>query len=286
MVHSHHPPSCIFSLAVGTLPGPASLHDVPEISNQLQLPHQPPLPPPGDDLSAVISVGLPDTSRREPSITIWACLTPVPGWLVKKIESGQFIEMGEFLPECLGLLGSSTEEESHRLPKPKYRPVTTIIEWVQCFCVFVAVLSRSQPHRVPDLMGYQALILQAHLEFQGDSWLGYDRNFRLRAASEGNQKWSTIDTTLWNLAFSGNRRFNRCKFCFSSSHSAAECGLSQNSQSSRPTVRSFQPIRQYLSVCYHWNNNPMTLCPFPACKYKHKCALCIRGPHATDADHK
>ena len=114
--------------------------------------------------------------------------------------------MGELLPEHLGLLGSSTDEESPRLPKPKCRQVTTIIEWVLCFGVFVAVLSQSQPHRVPDLMGYQALILQAHLEFQCDSWLGYDWNFRLRAASEGNQQWSTIDTTLWNLAFSRNRR--------------------------------------------------------------------------------
>ena len=68
--------SCTFSLAVGMLPGPTSLHDVPEITDRLQLPHKPPtlpLPPPGDNLSAVINAGFPDTFKREPFITIGAC---------------------------------------------------------------------------------------------------------------------------------------------------------------------------------------------------------------------
>lgn len=195
--------------------------------------------------------------------------------------------MGELLPERLGLLAPGVDGDEPRASKQKCKPITSILEWIQCYGIYVAVLSRSQPHRVPDLMGYQALIIQAHLEFQEDNWLGYDRTFRLRAASEGNQQWALIDTTLWNLAFAGKGRTTRCRHCFSLFHSSVECTLNQEAHSSsRPSARPQQPTRQFQGVCYQWNNTPGTTCSFPRCRYEHKCSWCIRGPFAADADHK
>ena len=141
--------------------------------------------------------------KDNPPVTIGTSLPPVPGKLVKTIEAGHFIEMGELLPERLGVANMSTDDEGFKIPKPKHRPVTTILEWAQCFGIYVAVISRTQPKQVPDLLAYQALIIQAQLEYQGESWLGYNRTFRLRVISQPDLKWSCVDPTLWSLAFSG-----------------------------------------------------------------------------------
>ena len=61
-------------------------------------------------------------------------------------EAGNFIEMGELLPERLGAANVSTDDDGFKAPKPKPRPVTTILEWAQCFGIYVAVLSRTQPN--------------------------------------------------------------------------------------------------------------------------------------------
>ncbi len=39
----------------------------------------------------------------------------------------------------------------------------------------MAVIASEKPERVQDLLGYQALILEARMEYDGDGWLGYDR---------------------------------------------------------------------------------------------------------------
>ena len=36
----------------------------------------------------------------------------------------------------------------------------------------------SKSKRVPDLVGYQALIMDAQREYQGECWIGYDHRFR------------------------------------------------------------------------------------------------------------
>ena len=41
------------------------------------------------------------------------------------------------------------------------------------------VLTRKYPEQIPDLSGYQSLIIEAHLEYESDNWLAYDRQFRL-----------------------------------------------------------------------------------------------------------
>ena len=87
-------------------------------------------------------------------VTVGASLPPVPGKLVKRIEAGYFIEMGELLPEQLGAANVGTDDEGFKAPRPKPRPVTTILEWAQCFGIYVAVLSRTQLERVPDLLAY------------------------------------------------------------------------------------------------------------------------------------
>ena len=156
------------------------------------------------------------------TVLFGAGFPPVPSKLVKKIEAGDFIDMVELRPEGLGTMEDSAPGRS---TKGKTKMISNILEWIRCFSLYVAILSRSAPHRVPDLLSYQALIIEAQMEYPGDHWLGYDRRFRQRAAVTKTTKWSKIDTTLWHLAFAGRPSIARCKYCFSVTHCSSDCEL-------------------------------------------------------------
>ena len=112
-----------------------------------------------------------------------------------KIESGAFIEMEDLIPTRLGLDDTA---------RSKLRCfITNISEWLQAFAVYITVIAKKQPHHVPDLMAYQILVQEASNEYHNDCWLGYDRCFWQQAASRSNCKWSDKDSTLWNMAFTG-----------------------------------------------------------------------------------
>ena len=104
--------------------------------------------------------------------------------------------MGDLVPSHLGF-------EKAVGAKSKQRSVTNISEWLQAFAVYASVISRNKPEHVPDLMGYQILILEASNEYQNNSWLAYYRRFQQQAASQPSCKWSIIEPTLWKLAFTG-----------------------------------------------------------------------------------
>ena len=105
-------------------------------------------------------------STGNPSVsTFGEGLPPVPTKLIKTIQEGEFIDVGELAIDRLGLpfLDDSTKPTHSRR-----RPVTSIVEWTQCFSNYSAVLAQGQPERVSDLLGYQHLILEAHLEYEGN----------------------------------------------------------------------------------------------------------------------
>ena len=146
--------------------------------------------------------------------------------------------MSELLPERLASDSTSGDSSLHR---SKGKLVTSILEWVQCFSLYTAIISKKQPDRVADLLAYQSLIIDAHREYKGDYWSGYDRRFRQRAAATQSIHWASIDSTLWSLAFASRGTTSRCKYCFSTSHSAEYCDL--NSSAQPPTSRIPTPSR-------------------------------------------
>ena len=70
------------------------------------------------------------------------------------------------------------------------------------------------------MFSYLVLTIQNHMEYEGDAWLGYDRQ---RAASTPQAGWEKSDSTLWDMAFSGKARTNHCHHYFSLSHKSSEC---------------------------------------------------------------
>ena len=127
--------------------------------------------------------------------------------------------MSDLLCDHLG----SMRSEEQRLSNTKRRTITNILEWIKCFCIYMAVVSRRNHQKIPEMLAYLTLIIEAHMEYAGDAWLGYDRRFRQRAAADPGMSWATIDPTFWSLAFSGRAKASRCKHCFSLTHTSANC---------------------------------------------------------------
>ena len=111
--------------------------------------------------------------------------------------------------------------------------VTNILKWLQCFTVYVAVQGQKQPERIQDFMGYQALIIDAYLEYKGNWRMSYDQRLQQIAASEPGRSWASVDPTLWNLAFAGQAKTTWCIQCFSMSHQLNNC--------------------EFSSISYHWD---------------------------------
>ena len=150
----------------------------------------------------------------------------------------------------------------------------------------MAVRAQKDPDKIQDMLGYQTLIVEARMEYEGEGWLGYDRRFRQNAAATTESCWSKIDPTLWNKAFAGQAKATRCKHCFSLTHTAEECDWAPTPSTNKPTPTVKPNPARSLQVCYEWNHNPSPSCPFPGCKYQHICWFCSRDPQVTDKAHK
>ena len=83
---------------------------------------------------------------------------PVPSKVVNRIQKGN---SSKRLSCCWRLTSNlmSSESPPH---KTKRKLVTSILEWVQCFGLYTASISKKQPNRVLDLLAYQSLIIDAH----------------------------------------------------------------------------------------------------------------------------
>ena len=124
------------------------------------------------------------------------------------------------------------------------------------------------------LYGYQALMIDAYMEYKGDCRMGYDQRFRQTTASQPDRSWASIDLTLWNLAFAGQAKTARCMHYFSLSHHSNDCdfasrGKPQRSNQLLPT--EYRPQRK--PICFQWNENPSFTCPHQNCRFQHICYI-------------
>ena len=133
--------------------------------------------------------------KTQALVYIGGGLPPIPARLVKRIEDSQFEEMAELLPDHLSL-SPYTDEDQAKGTKVKYKEVLDIIEWLQCFSLYIAVIARSNASCVVDLLGYQNLIVQNQLKYQDGYWAVYDRQFCQKASAVSVPEWSVTDTTL------------------------------------------------------------------------------------------
>ncbi len=70
------------------------------------------------------------------------------------------------------------------------------------------------PGKAPELLAYQALIIQAERNYEGHQWAAYDRQYCREALSRRDLNWSVPDPRLYNEVFTGRARsIPRCTYC-------------------------------------------------------------------------
>jgi len=151
--------------------------------------------------------------------------------------------MADLVPSHLGF-------EEITGSKPRQRLVTNISEWLQAFAVHEYVISKKQPQRVPDSMGYQILMLE-------------------------------VNSTLWSLAFTGQAKASCCKHCFSLFHQSSDCEFAPAYSFSHAKVSARRRF-----ICLQWNEQSAQRCMFPNCRYEHMCYNCAFDLSVRDIHHK
>ena len=190
--------------------------------------------------------------------------------LVKRIQEGQFVEMAELSLKQLGSSDTPDDEQS-KSSKLKFREITNIVEWVQCFGTYIAIICRNEPYRIADLIGYQNLIIQSYQKYQQGHWLSYDHEFRQKTSASHILEWSNVDTTIWNLTFSGH---------VATSLSRPDASRGNHTYKQLPASSKKPPI------CLGWNEHSGPGCPHPSCRYEHICFRCVHNPSISNCHHK
>ena len=211
----------------------------------------------------------------------------VPARLRDRIVKGEFVEFDDLLSEAL----SSSDEgivnlavgkgQSIQLVQPRRagqavkRRVHDLCTWLEAWTTYVRVLTDVAPERTPDLLQYQATIVDANTNYTTEAWLSYDRKFRMSMSLKPHAlSWAVIDTNLWQSAFTSKGRPSclRCNLVhpgpgpvcpFRSGPSSASGG------GQRIFTHNGKP------VCRNYNRGS---CTNNKCPRAHVCCLC-RGNH-------
>ena len=198
-----------------------------------------------------------------------AGLPPIPTKLLNRIQDGLFVEMSDLLSDTLTSAKCNAGKDHGDSRKPKHHRKLSIMEWVQSFGVYMAVMSCTKPQRIADLLGYQQWIIQATYNHQPGCWAVYDRQFRLKTSATSSTDWLTIDLNLWHDAFP----YQNMTQALPPSWSQQRPQYSTQSHVSNQPRRT-PPSQQRISL--DWNDDPNPDCPHPHCKYEHTCYRCAR----------
>ena len=180
--------------------------------------------------------------------------------------------MSELFPDHL--CSADANIGDHHANKTKLTEVDNILDWIQCFGIYIEVLFCSTPACIADLLGYQSLIILASQNHRTCRWVIYDWRFRLKASTKGIKVWSAIEVTIWNMVFPDY-------FLGTYQHGRSQPMMPANSYhpSRDPALESKQQI------CLQWNENPNG-CSCASCCFIHTCYRCVHYPRVTDKNHR
>ena len=103
------------------------------------------------------------------------------------------------------------------------------------------------------------------------NWIVLWSSLCLKASVSGNEQWSVIDITLWNMTFPEKA----IQSCPPTGPTRYVANLSQ-----RPRDQY-----EYQPICLDWNENPNG-CSRSPCHFKHICYQCVHNPWAQNKNHK
>ena len=74
---------------------------------------------------------------------------------------------GRLLPEFWQQKSEKKEVGQRPSGNRRKRPITSLNAWIQCFAVYVGVLSRKYPEAVPELLAYMVAVVRASEDYAG-----------------------------------------------------------------------------------------------------------------------
>ena len=230
-------------------------------------------------------------------------LLVVPAKLVRKILSGEFVDMAELLKDNMEAKrrwhSSVTETMQGHMGQPSVRrEVPDLLSRLQCFSLYAKVVCSKHPEKTRELWVYQALMISEFRRCGGRGWRLYDTAFRQHAASLEATDFSKINQGLYTttfLAYGGKGQF--CQSCMLSDHTLEECAFhpsrsvpvicigewsSKGNKEEARMPRVQECRRPPRGACFAWNDGR---CSTPYCRFSHFCLRCGSSNHRNPQCH-
>ena len=279
-------PSWAFNPAptLGTLPAPSPLASSTVPSHQHH-PFNDTLPP-----TPFLS------SQSSPGMILSPACDPFPESLVRRIQSGQFVDMRDLLADNIALISQlSSLHGPGALPlssvgHTRLREVPSLVSWLYCFIAYVAI--RTLDPLTRQMLAYSRLIIREALRHGGSGWVEYDRVFRRQLSINPSLAWNALEPSLQAATILGQRSSGGtlCNLCQESDHPTNQCALAPLQQQLHPsptptashTAAAYRPpmrTETLQRICVAWNKGT---CFRPHCTFRHTCATCQRNHKARD----
>ena len=241
-------------------------------------------PPPAAiplDTSATPLPSTPLPSSSSPAFVLSKASAPIPGKLVAKVKSLQFVENEGSPARQHSLAREACHNPQHGRLTPQ-REVSSLLTWECAFTTYIAILAEARPDLVKSRLAYLRNIVREASRFGGDGWKTYNYVFRSQAAVDQHMDWADLNPSMM-MAFMATRPFAQarplCHLCQEADHFASNCALAPLAPPSKSPAAK-QPHRSTPSpdtqLCISWNQGA---CMLPgSCRYKHVCATC-GDPH-------
>lgn len=153
------------SAELGALPPAASLVHVPLLPTGAEG-----LPLREVDLVHMVGIDTLASSAVGGSFFLGESFAPIPQKLVQRIQTGEFVDMADLLPDNLELRRREDNDASSSgtTGKRRARTITNLLTWVQCFATYAAVVGEKYPNRTRDLLAYIRLVVREAQRNGGD----------------------------------------------------------------------------------------------------------------------
>ena len=86
------------------------------------------------------------------------------------------------------------------------REVNSLLSWVSCIVLYIAIPSKSHPKLVKSCLAYLALTTAEARCNSGNGWLTYDAIFPQNAAEDTSVDWGKLDSSLHIVTFAAEYR--------------------------------------------------------------------------------
>ena len=99
------------------------------------------------------------------------------------------------------MLCDSAFPQTHFTNRPVRREILDMLNWLQCFSLYAAVVASKYPEKAKELWAYQATLIGEARRCGGKGWLLCDSAFRQQITSFDAVDFSKINQSLYSTTF-------------------------------------------------------------------------------------